>query len=160
MDSDEAWQLLLEGQQRGAMLCCAWDGKGKEAIEKGTGLVSQHCYTVVQVRNVSNGFRLLQCRNPWADDREWGLENPEDCPWSDNSPLWEQYPDVAKEVGFEGPKSDGLFWISWELFEDYGKKLVISWLDGTVPENAGEGVRLGQQSATPSHPCFFSKKVG
>merc|ERR1739848_122668 len=56
MDSDEAWQLLLEGQQRGAMLCCAWDGKGKEAIEKGTGLVSQHCYTVVQVRNVSNGF--------------------------------------------------------------------------------------------------------
>ena len=32
--------------------------------------------------------------------------------WSDDSPLWSQYPGVAFEIGRKH-KEDGIFWISW-----------------------------------------------
>ena len=38
-------------------------------------------YFLIQVREV-DGHKLIQIRNPWANEVEWN------GPWSDSSPLW------------------------------------------------------------------------
>lgn len=42
--------------------------------------------------------------------------------WSDNSPLWKQYPKVAKALNHT-PSDDGTFWMQWEDFMKYYKCL-------------------------------------
>jgi hypothetical protein len=134
IDPDDAWALLVKGEQDGALMCCSWDGAGLEAIADDTGLVSGHAYTMIQALESPDGFHLMQCRNPWGSDMEWGKENPESCEWCDESPLWGQYPETAKACGYNGPRPDGIFWIPWDLFQQYGKSAVISWLPGTGPD--------------------------
>ena len=128
VDPAEAWEYLEDSATNHWTLCsAAWKGAGLETIAEDTGLVAGHAYTVTKAVTTSSGHQLLQCRNPWGA-KEWGRECPESCPWSDNSPLWAEHPDVAEEVGFEGPSEDGLFWIPWDLFQAYGRALCISWI--------------------------------
>mmetsp|Transcript_89015 Transcript_89015/g.154389 ORF Transcript_89015/g.154389 Transcript_89015/m.154389 type:complete len:381 (-) Transcript_89015:896-2038(-) len=128
IDADEAWAYVEDCATNYWTLCStAWNGAGLESIAPDTGLVSGHAYTVTKAVTTSSGYKLLQCRNPWGG-KEWGSKYPNSCPWSDHSPLWEQHPDVAEEVGFEGPQEDGLFWIPWDLFREHGLAIVLSWV--------------------------------
>jgi hypothetical protein len=132
--SDEAWAYVMDGFFKyGALLSCTWDGVGLEAVAE-TGLVFHPAYTVTRVIETSDGHRLLQCRNPWGNKKEWGMNDPDFCKWCDHSPLWEEFPDAAEECGFTGPRADGLFWMSWEMFIDHGKSLVVSYLPGRIPD--------------------------
>ena len=56
---------------------------------------------------LSDGTRLVKCRNPWGIDLFHGK-------WSDQSELWTD--ELAKEVGFVKNKNDGIFFMS---IEDY-----------------------------------------
>ena len=61
-----------------------------------------HAYSVVQVKEIDQ-FKLIKLRNPWGSF-EWKGN------WSDNSPLWKQYPKVARAVDFVAA-DDGMFWM-------------------------------------------------
>merc|ERR1712232_1522209 len=82
------------------------------------GVFDGHYYTLLQVLpNVADsGYDLLQLRNPWGSG-EWTGD------WSDSSPLWRQYPDVAEAVGFEDAV-DGSFYMSFQDFVKY-----FNWMD-------------------------------
>merc|ERR1712039_521078 len=82
---------------------------------KERGLVSGHAYSLIKVLEV-HGHKLVQLRNPWGRG-EWNGD------WSDNSPLWRQYPDVAETVGFEDAV-DGSFYMSFPDFVKY-----FNWMD-------------------------------
>lgn len=129
-DPDETWAYIEDCKNNEwVLMSTTWKGEGLENICADTGLVTGHAYTITKVIETSSGFRLIQCRNPWGA-KEWGRAYPDDCPWCDNSPLWAENPDVAEECEFKGPSEDGLFWIPWDLFMQYGRAIVISW----VPE--------------------------
>lgn len=51
---------------------------------------------------------MLHIRNPWGEGEWTG-------PWSDNSPLWEQYPDIKTEL-YDVNADDGVFWMAFEDF--------------------------------------------
>ena len=40
--------------------------EGGTLPDEGPGLVAGHAYTVLQVRTLSNGAKLLEIRNPWG----------------------------------------------------------------------------------------------
>ena len=83
--------------------------KSKTDMER-FGLHTFHAYSLIQAAVVnSNGqnIQLVKLRNPWGQG-EWKGD------WSDNSPLWTSQ--IKQEVGFDGVKEDGIFWMS---FKDY-----------------------------------------
>ena len=71
-----------------------------------------HAYSVVAIKEI-DGFKLVKLRNPWGRF-EWKGN------WSDNSPLWRQYPKVAKAVDFAAA-DDGMFWMDFKDFCQYYK---------------------------------------
>jgi hypothetical protein len=59
---------------------------------------------------------LLHIRNPWGEGEWTG-------PWSDNSPLWEQYPDIKNEL-YDVNADDGVFWMAFEDFVKVSGKIM------------------------------------
>ena len=71
------------------------------------GLGMGHAYSVMRVVE-SGPHRLMQIRNPWGNDKEWNGA------WGDHDAKWQEFPDVAKQCGFTGPKADGSFWMHYD----------------------------------------------
>jgi hypothetical protein len=44
--------------------------------------------------------------------------------WSDDSPLWSEYPGVAFEIGRKH-KEDGIFWMCWYVHEMMMMMMVV-----------------------------------
>ena len=92
-----------------------WSAKEDRAERE--GLVTNHAYSMLEVRRAGTllgmgGVRLVKLRNPWGD-HEWSGK------WSDGSTEWTDNPEIAKEVGYVENKSDGMFWMSWDDFQDF-----------------------------------------
>lgn len=86
------------------------DEEGKEAASR--GLVEMHAYSLISIAYVEIAGKhmcLLLMRNPWGGKYEWKGD------WSDESDMWEKYPNVTEQLQ---PKRipDGMFWISREDF--------------------------------------------
>ncbi|CUI14920.1 calpain-like cysteine peptidase, putative [Bodo saltans] len=87
------------------------NGKNSSAMEeryKKAGLALGHAYTALQSRFFpQHNLRLMQIRNPWGNGVEWTGR------WGDHDASWQQYPDVARAIGFHAA-DDGTFWMAWE----------------------------------------------
>lgn len=79
----------------------------EEKSESSIGLVPGHAYSLIAVKQLSNGTQLVCIRNPWGIV-EWSGD------WSDNSSLWT--PSLKQELGeqFSTFGDDGLFWMSFQ----------------------------------------------
>eukprot|EP01038_Epipyxis_sp_PR26KG_P014549 gene14549-19531_t len=77
----------------------------KPGKENYTGLVAGHAYSLISVKKLRNGTRLVQLRNPWGS-MEWSGD------WSDTSPLWSQ--EAKDDVGGFEVADDGTFWMCFE----------------------------------------------
>ncbi|ESQ29931.1 hypothetical protein EUTSA_v10011175mg [Eutrema salsugineum] len=105
--SGRLWSQLLRFKQEGFLLG-AGSPSGSDVHVSSSGIVQGHAYSVLQVREV-DGHRLVQIRNPWANEVEWN------GPWSDSSPDWS---DRMKHKLKYVPQSDeGIFWMSWQDFQ-------------------------------------------
>lgn len=84
--------------------------KVMEERDEATGLVRGHAYSVIAAKRVKSRqeFELVQLRNPWGKF-EWKGD------WSDESQMWEDFPDVKEKLGFS-KDDDGSFWMSFADF--------------------------------------------
>ncbi|KAJ6387737.1 hypothetical protein OIU77_026335 [Salix suchowensis] len=105
--SGRLWSQLLRFKQEGFLLG-AGSPSGSDVHISSSGIVQGHAYSLLQVREV-DGHKLVQIRNPWANEVEWN------GPWSDSSPEWT---DRMKHKLKHVPQSkDGIFWMSWQDFQ-------------------------------------------
>ena len=110
LDEDSMWKQIMEYDKSNYLMTC-----GIKRIDKWRrqyyvdGLVMPHAYSLIAAKEVA-GIRLVCCRNPWGNEKEWF------GPWCDASKEWEENPDVAEalNVNFKG---DGLWWMEWEDFQ-------------------------------------------
>lgn len=88
-------------------------GRGR-AGEAGAvyGLFKGHAYSVLEVRQTSDGQGFVRVRNPWGNSAEWN------GPYGDRSPEWKRNPLHMKELNPEF-KDDGAFWMKWDDFKRY-----------------------------------------
>eukprot|EP00746_Dinoflagellata_sp_MGD_P099461 gnl/MRDRNA2_/MRDRNA2_40449_c0_seq2.p1 gnl/MRDRNA2_/MRDRNA2_40449_c0~~gnl/MRDRNA2_/MRDRNA2_40449_c0_seq2.p1 ORF type:complete len:632 (-),score=116.03 gnl/MRDRNA2_/MRDRNA2_40449_c0_seq2:208-2103(-) len=110
------------------------------------GILHRHAYTILQVKvNVAgSGFDLIQMRNPWGSG---DLHTGENLAWNDKSSLWNDYPEVAEECGFEAG-NDGLFWITFDDYCSYYGDLSLCMKD--MGENRGKRATREFQCPNPA----------
>ena len=80
---------------------------GNDTQTNELGLVLGHAYSHLGHVTLSDGTRLIKCRNPWGSESYHG-------PWSDQSDKWTDA--FKKEVNFEA-QDDGIFFM--ELSDYY-----------------------------------------
>eukprot|EP00250_Pteridium_aquilinum_P020316 c24782_g3_i2 orf=517-6945(-) len=105
--SGRLWSQLLSFKQQGFLLG-AGSPSGSDAHVSSSGIVQGHAYSVLQVREV-DGHKLIQVRNPWANEVEWN------GPWSDLSTEWSDR--MKHKLRYSPQAQDGVFWMSWEDFQ-------------------------------------------
>ncbi len=86
---------MLESESRGFLIAAsAGSTKASKELLEGLGLIGNHSYGVLDVREVElkNGLieKLVKIRNPWGDF-EWNGD------WGDDSDLWT--PQLEKQLG-------------------------------------------------------------
>jgi hypothetical protein len=105
---DELFDMLCEWDAQDFLVAAATrSGSDDDATD---GIVDGHAYTVLSARKdvCGKGIDLICFRNPHGlNGKEWGGA------WSDKDALWEQHPDVAKELGHT-IAADGAFWMAKE----------------------------------------------
>ncbi|KAJ7980590.1 calpain-type cysteine protease DEK1 [Quillaja saponaria] len=113
--SGRLWSQLLRFKQEGFLLG-AGSPSGSDVHISTSGIVQGHAYSLLQIREV-DGHKLVQIRNPWANEVEWN------GPWSDTSPEWT---DRMKHKLKHVPQSkDGIFWMSWQDFQIHFRSIYV-----------------------------------
>jgi len=73
-------------------------------FQRDDGLVEGHSYSLLDAQILPTEQRLVQLRNPWANEREWNGD------WSDKSDKWKEFEGSLKFVGHRAA-ADGVFWM-------------------------------------------------
>ncbi|KAK9169580.1 hypothetical protein Syun_001720 [Stephania yunnanensis] len=114
--SGRLWSQLLRFKQEGFLLG-AGSPSGSDVHISSSGIVQGHAYSLLQVREV-DGHKLVQIRNPWANEVEWN------GPWSDSSPEWsDRMRHKLKHVPQQS--KDGIFWMSWQDFQIHFRSIYV-----------------------------------
>ena len=83
-------------------------------------MTPEHSYAIIKAAKVKdkkgNDVQLCQLRNPWGKF-EWKGR------WSDKSDTWTN--DLKKQLDVKQPKNDGVFWMDFEDFNDFFKRVQI-----------------------------------
>ncbi|KMT14308.1 hypothetical protein BVRB_4g070930 [Beta vulgaris subsp. vulgaris] len=113
--SGRLWSQLLRFKQEGFLLG-AGSPSGTDVHVSCSGIVQGHAYSILQIKEVDS-HKLVQIRNPWANEVEWN------GPWSDSSPEWT---DRMKHKLKHVPQSkEGIFWMSWQDFQIHFRSIYV-----------------------------------
>lgn len=110
-EADEIFNKLLEADEQGYLI--STETSGVDTITEGGGpaagggLVSGHAYSIIQVKESSDGVKLLNIRNPWGQFEWTGA-------WGDNAEEWTDEMIEEFEPNFDA--NDGAFWMCLEDF--------------------------------------------
>lgn len=113
--SGRLWSQLLRFKQEGFLLG-AGSPSGSDVHISSSGIVQGHAYSILQVREV-DGHKLVQIRNPWANEVEWN------GPWSDSSPEWTDR--MRHKLKHVPQAKDGIFWMSWQDFQIHFRSIYV-----------------------------------
>eukprot|EP01018_Ginkgo_biloba_P017061 Gb_09128 [translate_table: standard] len=113
--SGRLWSQLLRFKQEGFLLG-AGSPSGSDVHVSSSGIVQGHAYSLLQVREV-DGHKLVQIRNPWANEVEWN------GPWSDSSPEWTDR--IKHKLKYTPQAQDGVFWMSWQDFQLHFRSIYV-----------------------------------
>lgn len=123
---EEIWERLMDAEKSNFIMTAGSDNlnSGSDAYIKKIGICGSHAYSLLAVYQLYNQGgryvrtrqgqdftdRLVKLRNPWGQG-EWKGE------WSDTDRRWT--PSLKQALGFTGKKEDGIFYMSWEEFQNY-----------------------------------------
>ncbi|XP_022729421.1 calpain-type cysteine protease DEK1 isoform X1 [Durio zibethinus] len=113
--SGRLWSQLLRFKQEGFLLG-AGSPSGSDVHVSSSGIVQGHAYSLLQVKEV-DGHKLVQIRNPWANEVEWN------GPWSDSSLEWTDR--MRHKLKHVPQSKDGIFWMSWQDFQIHFRSIYV-----------------------------------
>lgn len=113
--SGRLWSQLLRFKQEGFLLGCG-SPSGSDIHVSSSGIVQGHAYSLLQVKEV-DGHKLVQIRNPWANEVEWN------GPWSDSSAEWTDR--MKHKLKYISQTKDGIFWMSWQDFQIHFRSIYV-----------------------------------
>ncbi|ODQ51378.1 cysteine proteinase [Saitoella complicata NRRL Y-17804] len=109
--SDDRWTSLYKAWQRGNVLVTLGTGKMSAEDERRLGIVGDHCYAVVDMRE-AGGRRHVLVKNPWIHHESGTVHTNE---WTEE--LREALPEPSR----------GMFWMDWDMLPRYFIGLNLNW---------------------------------
>lgn len=110
LDTELVWAQLLSSRAAGFLMGASCGGGNMNVDQqayKMVGLRSRHAYSVLDVREMDSGLRLLCLRNPWGRSSWLG-------DWSTSSSCWtDQLRRQLCSSSSSSADDDGVFWISY-----------------------------------------------
>jgi len=111
-DTERTWKRMLNGHKAGLCLITIGTPEMCEEDELRYGLVSNHAYAVLDVREVL-GLRMLKLKNPWSHSRWRGAYSAEDTEsWTSQLREELKFDQVYGTLDSPG-HDDGVFWIDY-----------------------------------------------
>jgi hypothetical protein len=140
---DDLWNILSTHDQIDDIIQAGTGGTNHftEGIQ---GLANGHAYSVIGVKELSNGTKLVVMRNPWGSEGFTG-------DWSDGSALWTD--ELKEEAGWE-QKNDGKFFMS---VADYKEQAAYTLVAKDVTDwNTASFLKLNDTTGSNnSSPAWF-----
>ena len=102
LDVNALWNKLFKLNADGEILQAGSKGSN-DAMKTSEGIVMGHAYNILDLKQLSNGQRLIKMQNPWSKDVFTGA-------WSDSSTNWTAA--LRSEVGLT-VADDGVFWMDF-----------------------------------------------
>lgn len=129
---DQIWKRLSKAFYYGDVLLTVGTGKLTEMEQKGLGLVSEHDYAILDMKE-SRGRRQFLVKNPWAEGHRQGLDQQKGTP----------------------SLSPGTFWMDCEKLFQYFENLYLNWNPGIFKcrEDVHFSWDLAHERGTSG--CFF-----
>lgn len=115
-DMETLWNKLVVHDKINDIMSCGTAGGGNHDVKTAVGLSESHAYSLLGVKQLSNGARLVKIRNPWGSE---GFKGD----WSASSSLWTD--SLKAEAGEKG-LDDGIFFMSLEQFHQHMESSEIS----------------------------------
>jgi len=135
---DEIWARIKQADLKKYVI----GASGRGGVQRSTGIVGNHAYTVISVHEVE-GHRLLKLRNPWGSF-EWKGD------FSDSSPLWTE--SLKKAVRYEKAE-DGIFFMTLKDFRNH-------YVDYSIhPYQDSWQYSYVEQKSGPKHANYYKFSV-
>ncbi|KAL9055397.1 MAG: hypothetical protein Q9162_003594 [Coniocarpon cinnabarinum] len=137
---ERTWGRIFQAFNYGDVLITTGSGKMTKSIEGVLGLVSEHDYAVLDLKEDKNGQRKALIKNPWLNGPTWqGRFGASDAqPAADDSdPLDEAHSqqlislaDGSHKRPFERPTLPGSFWMPFQDVLQHFDSLYLNWNPG------------------------------
>ncbi|KAK2956033.1 putative Calpain-type cysteine protease DEK1 [Blattamonas nauphoetae] len=126
---DQKWRKLKDGVELNLCIVTISTGEMSAAQEESVGLVSGHAYSLLGCKEMRDGTRLLQLKNPWGHKRWKGRFSETDITnWT---------PARQREMGYSPQAAqkidDGIFWIDLDSLLQYFGVCHFSWAPELFP---------------------------
>lgn len=117
MTEDSLWSLVYQNDQAHNVMTFGTAGGASANDERSaSGLVLGHVYTLLGAKELSNGQKLIKCRNPWSKEEYTGA-------YKDSDPIWDTastgIPNSTLKDEVDGfvNANDGVFYMPVDLFK-------------------------------------------
>ena len=153
LDRYELWQRLLKAFKYGDVLITLGTGKLTEKEERGLGLVGEHDYAVIKMKE-HRGQRLFLVKNPWSKAIAWKghvhYTNDVAGQLQDFSIENATKPTVPV-TEFKGP---GIFWMGLDdIFHNF-ESIYLNWNPGLLSHREDVHVAWDLTELSSAESCF------
>jgi len=107
ISADDLWAKLLKHDENKDIMTCG-SPAGSDKTTDSSGLVQGHAFTLMSVKQMSNGVKMLKIRNPWGSEKYHGT-------WSDKDSRWTAA--LKAEAGMSADMDDGIFHMDIDTFK-------------------------------------------
>jgi hypothetical protein len=136
LELDRFWKRIVKGFSFGDVLITMGTGQMSSKTEKALGLVGQHDYAVLDLREV-DGQRLMLIKNPWVEGSSWHgrfkdfsqtpSQSDEDSPANTN----EEPVDCPRDLlNVDKEMKPGTFWMDLDNVVQHFESVYLNWNTG------------------------------
>ncbi|KAN0114868.1 cysteine protease PalB [Hyaloscypha variabilis] len=125
LQPDQLWNRIYKSFGFGDVMITLGTGKLSAREENELGLVGEHDYAVLDMREISSQ-RLILVKNPWCDGLVWKGSNP--IPDPSSSGGWTG--DLRKALPNQLILAPGTFWMIFEDIIQHFESLYLNWNPG------------------------------
>lgn len=122
----QLWRRIYNAYGYGDVIITLGTGRLTRQEEKGLGLVGEHDYAVLDMRDTDNE-QLLLVKNPWCDGTVWTGSSTTPAASSQAS-TWTK--DLANALPAPGNNTAGTFWINFDSILLNFESLYLNWNPG------------------------------
>ena len=123
VDPNSLWRRVFNAHSYGDVLITVGTGKLTTREEEGTGLVAEHDYAIIDMKETKSNVRSFLVKNSWSEENAWKHHRDSSCSSA-------QGRDVFDITILSKDLTPGTFWMSMDnIFQNF-ESIYLNWNPG------------------------------